>query len=216
MKICNNFGILFLPVVMTACGTHKLDSGLLLEPTVQNILNQSGLTGFGKKNTGNAEFKNKMNWPFVSLEINNRLENEKLQFNFDISPSIVELFDNVEAKEGVELEGLSAIMTIVLIEAPSIWQKYGKNLVITSALEGKHCKDSLHYSGFALDLRNRDISIKDREDVKKELSSVLGRDFTVLLESDHYHVEYDPIFTVPDTNPSFKPPVVAGNSFFQF
>ena len=62
----------------------------------------------------------------------------------------------------------------------------GKDLFITSICEGTHSAGSLHPMGLAWDMRPcKEISIKD---IKKEL----GKDFDVVKESNHIHVEYDP------------------------
>ena len=66
--------------------------------------------------------------------------------------------------------------------------------VITSANDGKHSTASLHYSGNAFDLRI--WAFKENPAALRAFASrcaaALGRDFDVVLESDHLHVEYDP------------------------
>jgi hypothetical protein len=200
MKNFSFFGILILPIVLIGCGSQKTGKGLLLEPTLQNILNQHSQTSYGTNVTGKMGFKNKIKWPFVSSDINDFLDKNKRQSSPKKRLSVLKFLDILEIKKGVKLQGLNVKMLSVLSKALPIWKRYGKNLVITSALEGKHCKNSLHYDGLALDLRNRDLAIKSRQDILKELSFVLGDDFMVLLEPDHFHVEFDPKTTIPASN----------------
>lgn len=107
----------------------------------------------------------------------------------------IELSDSVklEVKPKVSLKGLNQKMHPTLNKAGKIWQKYGKTLVVTSTVEGRHCKGSKHYSGLALDLRTKYFKKKIQAQVSDELSDSLGQDFQVLLEKDHIHVEYHPL-----------------------
>lgn len=63
---------------------------------------------------------------------------------------------------------------------------------ITSILDGKHGPNSLHYKGLAFDLRTRHL--KDLPNVNmiaRQIRDELGRNYDVVVESDHIHVEYD-------------------------
>lgn len=106
--------------------------------------------------------------------------------------SIIGLPDGIEVKPHVILRGLNKKMFPVFLKAPSIWRKHGKNLVITSGLEGKHCKNSRHFAGMALDLRSLNLDRNARIQVRNELAGALGREFWILMENDHIHVEYNP------------------------
>lgn len=77
------------------------------------------------------------------------------------------------------------------IIAEAVFAKYGSELVITSANDGKHRQDSLHYKGRALDLRTWHVSGREWQ-VAKDLQRALGDDFDVVAESDHIHLELDP------------------------
>ena len=94
-------------------------------------------------------------------------------------------------KRGVVLAGLNIKMWYVLVAADRIWKDYGKELVITSGLEGRHAAGSVHYYGYALDLRTRYFSRSKIDMVALELRETLGRDFDVIYHLDHIHVEYD-------------------------
>lgn len=66
------------------------------------------------------------------------------------------------------------------------------NCVITSGNDSKHKANSLHYKNLAIDLRVWGLSDSERELVTKSLSECLGKDFDVIDEKDHIHIEYDP------------------------
>lgn len=87
---------------------------------------------------------------------------------------------------GLDLQAVKAIFTAMLV-----WQKFGmQKLTITSARDGKHKTNSLHYTGKAFDLRTKDVP--DAVAMREVLQQRLGHDFDVILEPDHIHVEYDP------------------------
>ena len=62
-------------------------------------------------------------------------------------------------------------------------------MTITSARDGVHMKNSLHYKGCAVDIRSRDM--KNPLLVSEGLNNILGPDFDVIFEGDHIHIEYD-------------------------
>lgn len=82
-------------------------------------------------------------------------------------------------------------LTWGIFQAERVYFKYDKRMVITSLNDGKHMNGSKHYVGQAMDLRIWGLEDK-LEVVKEELKQVLGRDFDVVLEGDHFHIEYDP------------------------
>lgn len=64
--------------------------------------------------------------------------------------------------------------------------------VLTSGKDGKHKDDSLHYTGNAGDYRTRHLRDDARDRIVARIRRALGRDFDVILETDHLHIEYDP------------------------
>ena len=99
----------------------------------------------------------------------------------------------MKVKEGVNIVGLQPAMVIAILAADKIWQRHAKDLVITSALDGKHSTASLHYIGHALDFRTRYFVDKEEcEKVADELRAALGWQFDVVLEADHIHCEFQP------------------------
>ena len=95
-------------------------------------------------------------------------------------------------KAGVDLRGIKPQMAVAYTIAAQVYQAHGYHCTITSASDGRHGPNSLHYSGNALDLRTRDIKAEDQPVVHQALRSALGGQFDVVLEKDHIHVEFDP------------------------
>ena len=93
-------------------------------------------------------------------------------------------------KSGVDLRGLTPQMAIAYTIACQCYGQY--DCVITSASDGKHGPNSLHYKGQALDLRTRHLNGQGLQAVYHKLKESLGEQFDVVLESDHIHVEWDP------------------------
>ena len=81
-----------------------------------------------------------------------------------------------------------------------VYKSFEIDFVITSVLDGKHAQaHSLHYSGNAFDIRTRNIPTKGMIDqIVNEIRNRLTKDFDIVLESDHIHIEYQPTFTIPN------------------
>jgi hypothetical protein len=62
-------------------------------------------------------------------------------------------------------------------------------MTITSAVDGKHMKGSKHYRGEAIDIRKFDM--KNVKIVVEEIKEYLGKDYDVIEEKTHIHIEYD-------------------------
>lgn len=85
-------------------------------------------------------------------------------------------------------------MRPVLIHAERIWKEFNQELVITCGKDGTHSAGSLHYYGYAIDLRTRYFLKKATKlSVKNALKNALGSKYDVILHDTHIHVEYDHI-----------------------
>lgn len=97
-------------------------------------------------------------------------------------------------KDGVRISSLTVPVLLSVITAQEEYQKYETELVITSGEDSRHSSTSLHYSGNAVDLRTRTLPNPkvDGQQIANTLDEKLGRNFDVIFEGDHIHIEYQP------------------------
>lgn len=95
-------------------------------------------------------------------------------------------------KHGVDIRGIQPEMLLALQVVHSIYEENGVALVITSALDGAHKQGSLHYSGYALDFRTRHVLPVVAQSLANDIAAALGKQYDVVLEDTHLHVEFDP------------------------
>jgi hypothetical protein len=92
-------------------------------------------------------------------------------------------------KAGVDISRLNREIRRALPVISRVIKDCGEELVITSTFEGNHSPGSLHYCNDAVDIRSPGKRIQK---VQNDIKERLGKDYDVVLESDHIHVEYDP------------------------
>jgi len=97
----------------------------------------------------------------------------------------------VRLKHGVSVAGVRPEIVLAMQITASVLQEMGEKLVVTSCLEGRHERNSLHYAGLAFDLRTRTLKV-DPSEVTGRLREALGPEYDVVLEPDHIHVEFQP------------------------
>lgn len=128
-----------------------------------------------------------------------RGEDSKRQASQYCYLAIIQRGKIMKIKDGVIMQGLQLEMRTVLQKADALWKKHGKELVITSALDGTHSAGSYHYFGYALDFRTRyffdnvpqEQGQRTVMEIVKDLQAQLGDKYTVLFESTHIHVQYN-------------------------
>ncbi|MBL4664303.1 MAG: hypothetical protein JKY22_12300 [Flavobacteriaceae bacterium] len=81
---------------------------------------------------------------------------------------------------------------LALIVIDGVMKANGGEAVITSLNDARHSQTSLHYAGAGVDLRS--WIFNNQGDVLEQCKKALGNspDFDLILESDHYHLEYQP------------------------
>jgi len=94
----------------------------------------------------------------------------------------------------VNIWGLQVEMQPVLKWAERIWKDKGHDAVVTCGRDSLHSWGSLHYYGYAVDLRasvdwGYDAFVIEK--IADALRQVLGEDYQVIIHSTHIHVEYD-------------------------
>ena len=97
----------------------------------------------------------------------------------------------MKIKSGVSLAGLQPCMREAIIAANKVMRSHSVPLVITSGTDGCHSAGSLHYYGYAIDIRTRQLS--DVTGAHKELKAMLPG-FDVILERTHIHIENEVAF----------------------
>lgn len=95
-------------------------------------------------------------------------------------------------KQGVLAYGLQPEMLWCLDRCTVVYSAFDKDCTVTSARGGRHSAKSRHYSGLAVDLRTRDLNESQIRQIHEGLIKALGNDYDVILEADHFHIEYDP------------------------
>lgn len=95
-------------------------------------------------------------------------------------------------KKGLSIEKLDEKLksNLKLIEDTCKFLEGKKYVVtITSTNDGKHMKGSLHYLNRAIDIRSRDMKypVGNTLNIRKKL----GKNYDVILEKDHIHIERD-------------------------
>jgi len=100
----------------------------------------------------------------------------------------------MQIKDSATIAGLHIKMRPALIAAEKVWKRLGRNegVTITSGLDGTHSAGSLHYYGYAVDLRTFYFDAEECNRAVAQLKVELGAGYDVVLENTHIHVEYDP------------------------
>lgn len=109
---------------------------------------------------------------------------------------------NVNFKPGVDPGKPTIEILKALVITAGVFDGFGLRFTVTSMQDGKHSANSLHYrDGIcrAFDVRTRDEApgyVQWSSDLKRQLASAirnaLGRDYDVVVERTHIHIEYDP------------------------
>jgi hypothetical protein len=92
------------------------------------------------------------------------------------------------------------------------WKMHGAECVVTSGRDGKHSENSAHYVGRAVDLRTWNIPGDVQafaSNLSKALVSWMGREWYVVLEESHIHLEFSM------TTPNIKGWVKGKNLYVQ-
>jgi len=98
----------------------------------------------------------------------------------------------MKLKKGVNVQGIRPEMILAIIAAQAIFGREEEILIITSIVDGEHSVTSLHYTGCAIDIRTRNLTPVQQKAITKQLKLALGKDYEVILEKTHIHIEYQP------------------------
>lgn len=116
-------------------------------------------------------------------------------------------------KPGVDPEGMRPEILLAVMVAADVYSEAGKDLVVTSLLDGDHRAKSYHYNGLAVDLRIHNLDKVTQSTVTAKLRQRLTTDYDVVLEPDHIHIEFDKKKKGPGSSgPAEKPGVKVGST----
>ena len=92
----------------------------------------------------------------------------------------------------IGFQSLKPQLVLALIIIDQVMKQFGQEVMITSINDAKHASTSLHYDGGAVDIRSRWFD--EPQAVLDTCLLALGNspDFDMILESDHFHLEYQP------------------------
>ena len=94
-------------------------------------------------------------------------------------------------KLGVYIDRLDNSIRRILPAVDALYvQHTKKEAVITSTYEGNHSASSFHYQNKAIDFRL--TKPEAMEIIKDLLGRHIGKDYDIVIEKNHLHVEYDP------------------------
>jgi len=100
-------------------------------------------------------------------------------------------------KSGVSIWGISPEIAIAWPIIVATFDGAGYDAEITSGTGGVHTHGSLHYHGYAIDIRTHHVSTKSEKiAILNVLKQRLGDQFDVVLEAEgtpneHIHIEFD-------------------------
>lgn len=95
-------------------------------------------------------------------------------------------------KEGVKVNGMKPEIMLAITIAVDIFNEHGKDTIITEITGGKHSVGSLHYVGYAVDLRTRHLDPGQAKAIVSDLKAALTDEYDCILEKTHIHCEFQP------------------------
>ena len=99
---------------------------------------------------------------------------------------------SISIKRGARIQGVSVEILLAVTIAEGIFNRWDKEVVITSGTDVPHSNSSLHYTGDAVDFRSRHLTQDQKSAIARLLKDALGDEYDVVVEPDHFHVEFDP------------------------
>jgi hypothetical protein len=98
-------------------------------------------------------------------------------------------------KPGVDIRGIGTEVSFGLRILEAVLWKHGADCMITTCRDGQHMEGSKHYIGDAVDVRlaSRWVTTSNVDIVVLNEARVnLGDQFDLVLEENHFHLEFDP------------------------
>ena len=106
----------------------------------------------------------------------------------------------IKLKASVDMCGIRPELSLALVICDQTYENNGVyETVITSLKDGTHKPGSWHYSGWAADIRSKNVGSTETKNIMLEsLRSALGSQWEVILEhlgkpQEHFHIEPSPL-----------------------
>lgn len=96
----------------------------------------------------------------------------------------------IHRKASVRFGGLKPELVLAIMIARDIYAQYHEDFRFTSVVDGEHGAVSYHRAGYGMDFNapgKQSVTIHILRDLKQKL----GPEFDVVVEPDHWHVEFD-------------------------
>lgn len=93
--------------------------------------------------------------------------------------------------KGAKLLGIKPEMIPVFIITNEVFRHYSAEAVLTEGTGGIH-RTIVHPLGMATDWGLSKLGKSVDKSIKSRLKAKLGDQYDVILESDHFHIEFDP------------------------
>lgn len=102
-------------------------------------------------------------------------------------------------RRGASIAGIKPEAVIGMMVAKSVFDARHQPFQLSSGLEGRHGRNSLHFVGLAFDISAREVSEDLYQILTAQLSEHLGDEFDVVFETDpdHWHIEFQPERRMP-------------------
>jgi hypothetical protein len=98
----------------------------------------------------------------------------------------------VQFKAGVLNNGVKPEILTAMLVANAIMARANQPFVVTSCTEAVHSPGSKHYVGYAFDFRLSSLGDAANKDILAKMKASLTEEYDVILEENHFHVEFDP------------------------
>lgn len=104
----------------------------------------------------------------------------------------------ISIKEAAKVKGLHVETLLGFLIVASVLHEHGYGATITEGSGGTHMPKSLHYEGYAVDIRSKHVkTFEEKESIMATAVKALGSDFDLILENlglenEHWHLEFQP------------------------
>ncbi len=104
---------------------------------------------------------------------------------------------SIQVKPGVVFKEINKYCLEFLLALDNCCERFGKSYTITSANDGTHSTQSLHYKNLAWDIRLKDLPPSHWHVLRDALKAAVGKCFDILIEYPedenkcHIHAECD-------------------------